>query len=312
MIGNFFQFDWEVKLIEWCQTYLPLSLVKAFDIVSYVGDTLAIVAILGFLYLCYDKRVGKKIAFNAIITLLLAGQLKNVFKRRRPYFDNKNIKCLKPVESGYDIYDIRSQGFSFPSMHSSNISVVFGSLYNCYKTKLLLAISIVFSLVVGISRFVLGCHYPTDVIVGLILGYGSSYLFGKLQDNWPRKYVHCLMIIIMIIGFTFCESSDFYSACGIAIGFIVAEYIDDRYINFKNTKNIIKIIGRLLFAGGLFLAVSSLLKLPFSEEVLEANTFFAHFYRTFRYAAASIIGVGLTPFIYKYNVLKVKENIDGE
>lgn len=309
MIGNTFQFAWEVKLIEWCQTNLPSPSIGFAKGASYLGDTIFLVGIMAFFYLCYDKKCGRRIVVNTLISLMFAGQIKNIFKRRRPYFDNENIECLKIVESKYDMYDVRKQGFSFPSMHSSNISTVSGTLYEYYRKKPLLIGAIVVSLLVGISRFVLGCHYPTDVLTGWILGILSVLLLGKLQDKLSDKQLYLLLIVMGIIGFFFCESADFFSSFGIALGFIICEVFDKKYINFKNTKNPIKMILRIVIACAVFLGVSEGLKLPFPSEVLEANTLFAYIYRVLRYCIAAFMGMGLTTVLYKYNLLKLK---DGE
>lgn len=306
-MGNTFQFAWEVKLIEWCQSFLPSFVIDALDTISYVGDTLFIVAILGFLYLCYDKKIGKKLAFNALFSLMFACEIKNVFKRRRPYFDNKNIKCLKIVDKNYDQYDIKGQGFSFPSMHSSNSMTVFGTLYRYYQSKPFLLCAIILPLIVGISRFVLGCHYPTDVLAGWLIGLLVSIFVSKFQDKLSDKYLYIFLIVVGAIGFIFCESNDFYSTYGLTIGIIISGILDEKYIHFSNTKNIKRMICRLIIACGTYLLVSQALKLPFSADVLEADTLFAYAYRTFRYALASLLGIGLTPILYKYNLLKVNE-----
>ena len=305
MIGNTFQFAWEVKIIEWSQNNLPSFVIEALKYTSYVGDTLAVVGIMAFFYLCYDKKVGKKIIFNTILGLLVAGELKNIFKRRRPYFDNKNIKCLKIIEKDYDLYDVKNQGFSFPSMHSQNTVVETGTLYNCYKKKPILIIAIIASLIVGVSRFVLGCHYPTDVLTGWILGIIFVILSSKLQDRMSDNGFYLLVVLVGLIGMFFCESSDFYSTYGLTFGLIASMYVDKKYINFKNTKNIVKIFFRLVLAGIVFIAISEGMKIPFSEEVLEADTMFARLYVMLRYSLASFMGLGLTPIVYKYNLLKI-------
>lgn len=313
MIGNTFQFEWEVKLIEWCQSYIPNSIINILDLVSYLGDTIFVVAIICFLYLCWDKKAGIKATFTAITSLMFAGEIKNILKRRRPYFDNKNIKCLKIVDKNYDLYDVRGQGYSFPSMHSSNICAVFGTIYNHYKKQPLLIFTIVISLIVGVSRFVLGCHYPTDVLAGWLLGAGAVIIFGKLLDTLDSKYIYIIMLSLGFVGMFFCESTDFLSAYGIAIGIVFANYIDEKYIKFNNTRNIIKMIFRLVIALGVFVGISEGLKLPFSSESLEANTQFAHWYRVFRYALACFAGIGLTPMLYKYNLLKLDDKMkDGK
>lgn len=308
MIGNTFQFDWEVKLIEWCQANLPAPFIELSKYATYLGDVVFMVGIVAFFYLCYDKKVGRRIVVNAVMSLLIACELKNIFKRRRPYFDNENIECLKVVDESYDIYDVRKQGFSFPSMHSSNISTVLGSIYESYRKKPLLIIAILVSIFVGISRFVLGCHYPTDVLTGLFIGSISAVLFSKLQDRVSDNQLYLIILGFGAIGFFFCESTDFYSAYGIAVGFILSEVLDKKYINFKNTRNPVKMLFRLVLALGAFLLVSEGMKLPFNSEILEDNTIFAHTYRVLRYGIASFVGMGLTPLLYKYNILKLKDN----
>ena len=307
MIGNHFDFAWEVSLIEWCQANIPSLLINLLDIVSNVGDVVAIVALIGFFYLCYDKKLGRRILINSMFSFMICGYIKNIFNRRRPYFDNENIKCLKIVDPSHDLYDIKNQGFSFPSMHSSNAATVFGTIYEYYKQKRLLVLAIVVSTIVGISRFVLGCHYPTDVIVGLLVGTLSAAFFGKVQDKLKDEYLYLLLILMIVVGFFFCDSSDYYSSCGITIGFICAEIFDKKRINFVNTKNVIKTILRLLLAVGVFLLVSEGLKLVAPISISEGDNFMAYLFRTIRYALGTFTGLGLTPMLYKYNLLKIKD-----
>lgn len=313
MIGNTFQFAWEISLIEWCQNNLPSFVIEIAKVATNLGDVIFCVGILGFLYLCYDKKAGKRVLFNVIVSLMINGEIKNIVKRRRPYFDNEGIKCLKIVDADYDLYDIEKQGFSFPSMHSSNITTISGSLYENYRKKALFIIAVAISSIVGVSRFVLGCHYPTDVLCGWGLGLFATIFLSKLQDKLSDKAAYLFMFVLGIIGMFYCKSTDFFSAYGIAIGFIISTYIDSKYINFKNTRNIIKMVIRLIVAFGIFIGISEGLKIPFSEEILDASTLFAYCYRIFRYALATFVGMGLTPAIYKYNILKLDDKMkDGD
>lgn len=307
-MGYTFQFAWEVSLIEWCQANIPVFIIKILDFVSNIGDVIPVVAIIGFFYLCYDKKFGRRLLINSVVSLVLCGFLKNIFLRRRPYFDNKNIECLKIVDKNYDLYDIKNQGYSFPSMHSSNAATVFGTIYEYYKKNSLLVLAIVMSIIVGSSRFILGCHYPTDVIVGLTVGILCSAFFSKVQDKLSNNQLYILLIVVIAIGFFFCKSSDYYSASGIALGFIGCEIIDNKYINFKNTKNIVRGIVRLLLAGAAFLIVCEGLKFVVPTSFAEANNIGAYLFRTFRYALGIFIGLGLTPMLYKYNLLKIKDD----
>ena len=307
MIGNTFQFAWEVSLIEWCQNDVPRFLLKVLNYASYLGDAIISVAIVCIFYLWLDKKLGKRILFTTVISMVISTEIKNIFKRRRPYFDNENIECLKVVDEEYDVYDVKKQGFSFPSMHSSNIISIFGTIYNYYRKKPLLIFVTIISLIVGISRFALGCHYPTDVLVGWGIGIFSLVLFDKAQKKFSDKQIYIGFAVLTVIGCLYCQSSDFYQALGIGVGFILSEAIDLKYINFKNTKNPIKGILRLVFALCAFLLVSQGLKLPFSKEFIEGDSIASNAFMAFRYGISTFASIGLTPFIYKYNIFKLKE-----
>lgn len=67
-----------------------------------------------------------------------------------------------------NIYDISAQGYSFPSAHSTNAVSVFGSLAVNLRKRWFTVIAIMIPLLTGISRFVVGAHYPTDVMAGCI------------------------------------------------------------------------------------------------------------------------------------------------
>ena len=103
MYGNTFYFEWEVSLMQWIQSWLGTVGVAIASFLTMFGEDLICVAIVGFLYWCWDKELGKDIGINLLFAVTLSGMIKNIFMRRRPYFDNEGIKCLKPADSKADI-----------------------------------------------------------------------------------------------------------------------------------------------------------------------------------------------------------------
>ena len=91
--------------------------------------------------------------------------IKNITKRKRP-FDQKrnNIKCfVKPPDK-----------YSMPSGHTSGITITTLTIiyYFPVVTKLLL----IWPLLIALSRIFLGVHYPSDTIIGCILGFICYYI----------------------------------------------------------------------------------------------------------------------------------------
>ena len=194
-MGNVFYFEWERRLIEWLQAVLGDKAATFLGYVSFFGEELLMVAVIGFFYWGYDKELGSYLGRNLLAGSLWNPMIKNVFLRRRPYLDDTNIKLLRIVDSSAKTTDVAAQGFSFPSAHSTCSAALYGS-FPLYKgstkhryekmKKFLLIISIVLPLLVGFSRVIVGAHYPTDVVVGWLLGviviFLVPFIYNKIKE----------------------------------------------------------------------------------------------------------------------------------
>ena len=307
MEGVAFFYDWEVALQIWMQSLLGSFGTTICSVVTMFGEELVMVVILGYIYWCLDKEYGKFIGVNVIIGLVLNPLLKNIAMRRRPYFDHPEIKCLKPVDSSADIYDIAAQGYSFPSGHSLNSTIVYGSLPMWQPEggrskgwqKALIAIAFVMPLLVGISRVALGVHYATDVLVGwaggAVVVFGMSYLQRKIKKTW---ILHLVIFLISLVGFFYCKTTDYYSGVGMMGGFFLAYHFEEKYVKFKSTRNIWISILRVAVGGALYFGLNTVLKMPFSKEFLDSATFLAYLVRTIRYAVIMFVLMGLYPMVF--------------
>jgi undecaprenyl-diphosphatase len=90
--------------------------------------------------------------------------LKNCLKRRRP---QQAIPSFTSVVQPSD-------QFSFPSGHTS--AAFFVLSVSAIFFPILFNALLIWAVGVGMSRVVLGVHFPTDIMAGAILGYGVGTL----------------------------------------------------------------------------------------------------------------------------------------
>ena len=220
--------------------------------------------------------------------------------RRRPYFDTPGIRCLSPVDYRADIYDIAAQQYSLPSVHAINSVTMYGSIAAYLKKKTVTVIVIAATIIIGISRVVLGVHYPTDVMCGWVIGLVIIFVLPLLQRILKnQRILYALLLIITLPGFFYCKSNDFFSAYGMMLGFAVGVELEQKYVNFENTRNLLRSVLRLLFGVGVFYGMNVLLKLPFSKEFLDSGTIMAFIVRSLRYAVITALVFCVYPLIFK-------------
>lgn len=298
-VGNTFFFDWEVSLIIWLQAHLGSFGAALASFLSSFGEQLVCIIVLGFLYWCYDKRFGRFVGMNVLVGIVLNSMIKNIFVRRRPYFDTAEIKCLKPVDRNADIYNIAAQEYSFPSGHSTNSVAVYGSLAKNKKNKILTVIGIILPLLIGVSRFCLGVHYPTDVLFGWLLGLIVIFAVPWLQNRLRnQRMFNILLLLAALPGMFYRRSTDYFSGFGMLLGFILGIELEQKYVNFDNTRSPLRSVLRVVGGIAVFFILNTLLKLPFPTEFMNSATIAAFLVRMLRYTILVFVLIGVYPMVF--------------
>lgn len=299
-MGNTFYFEWEPVLMAWIQSFLGDIGVAACTFFTFFGQETLMILVLGFFYFYYDKEIARKLGLNVMICNLAAPMIKNVFNRRRPYFDNPSVKCLKPVEPQYDVMDIKAQGFSFPSGHSTNAATLYGSIISFVKKTWVRVACVAIILLVGMSRVALGCHYPTDVLCGWTLGVCIVILMNIIVEKVSNRYlIYLVTILVASMGIFYCRTNDYFTGLGSLIGFCLGDMFEQKFVNFEVTKKIPVFILRFIGFVAVYLVFNTLLKLPFSTEFLQSGTMAAYMVRAIRYAIVLFLMIGIYPISFK-------------
>ncbi|MCL5003956.1 MAG: phosphatase PAP2 family protein [Patescibacteria group bacterium] len=153
---------WDIFMLAVSQSIIPLT-------AAFFLSLLA----LGFLKLKDLREFAfLSLAFGVGFLLLNVG-VKDLVRRPRPYLTVPQAIVVDRTE----------KDFSFPSGHSFVVACIAALIAR--KKDWSLIFFLPFSLLVGFSRIYLGVHYPSDVLVGLGLGF----LYGTFLNSVVDKFI---------------------------------------------------------------------------------------------------------------------------
>lgn len=158
----------ELHLCRWFNSYLNRRGVeKLFAAVSRVGDGVVWYLTMLLLPLIWGNEafiVVLKMMLAGVVGLLIYKKLKKRTRRQRPCRRHAGINDpVRPLDE-----------YSFPSghtLHAVGFTAVAGAHY-----PVLLWLFAPLTVLIAMSRLVLGLHYPSDVIVGALIGWSVAVL----------------------------------------------------------------------------------------------------------------------------------------
>lgn len=154
--------DWDIDL---CQSCNDLSrnttLRNAFKLISRLGDGVFWYMLMAVLLLHYQVEALPAVLHMLAVALtgtLIYKLIKRKTMRPRPFNVYPSIVC-----TGHTL-----DQFSFPSGHTLH-AVAFSIIAVAYFPALIWLV-LPFTILVALSRPLLGLHYPSDVMVGALIG----------------------------------------------------------------------------------------------------------------------------------------------
>jgi len=160
-------------------------------IVSYFADP-RLWGIVGFVFTIIgfiEQDFSHLITFISgfLQSFLVYYIIKKLIKRERPF---------KQIE-GIERLDKTGHGFSFPSGHCHHSTILVGLIWlSFYNHPWFIIVLLSYNIIVGLSRLILGVHFISDVIVGVILGYFNVVFYWFLTKNF---YLLLNQLIVRIL-----------------------------------------------------------------------------------------------------------------
>jgi undecaprenyl-diphosphatase len=161
---------WELKFMEWANGWWSSPVLdRVIPWVTHLGSHVAVVVFIILSWILTKKRrVLRRLALLYGIQSGILYGLKFLIQRQRPlYFLEMASKLSKGPGEILDP--------SFPSGHAVYafmMATVLATWVPRYRVIFYIAAGFI-----GWTRIYLGVHFPTDVVVGGLLGYGITRLF---------------------------------------------------------------------------------------------------------------------------------------
>jgi membrane-associated phospholipid phosphatase len=147
---------------------------------TFLGEEQFFLLVMPILYWCVDAALGLRIGIILLLSAGLNDVFKVIFHGPRPFWIDTRVQALRFESS-----------FGIPSGHAQSAAAVWGMLAALINRSWLWIISIAVIFLIGLSRMVLGVHFPTDVLAGWLIGALLVWVALRLETpfrSWMSRF----------------------------------------------------------------------------------------------------------------------------
>lgn len=285
-------FSFDIPILKFLEGIRNDFLNVLFQLITTLGEETILILIITTLWFAFDKKSALRMLFITVISLGANNSIKNIARVPRP-FATGEVTCVRPETA---------TGYAFPSGHTQTFTTWSTSAAIMWKKRWIKVSTAVLIPLVGLSRLYLGAHYPSDVVVAILLGVGfaflGNFLFDKIHDT--RKlllgaslFYAPFVIWSMIVGDPLFE--DIFKVYGMILGLTIVVFFDRgrEEIDYSVVwwKKLIRVVIGVLLA---LLVKEGLKLLYFTDTVWVTSAM-----DIFRYGALVFVVLSIYPMLFR-------------
>lgn len=176
---------WGTEVLVTIQSYSNEWLVAIFTVLTFLGYEEFYLVFLPFIFWCIDKQIGIGLGYLSLLSVWLNNLVKVLFAIPRP--SDPRLVVPYPETSP-----------SFPSGHAQNAVANWGYLALRFRSRFLWVVAVIVILGIGLSRMVLGVHFPQDVIGGWLIGIVLLVVYAWAEAP-VRRWIGAQKTIVQLV-----------------------------------------------------------------------------------------------------------------
>lgn len=162
---------------------------RVMELVTYLGDEAAFLAIALFVFWCTAKRNGYYLLTVGFLGIALNQCLKITCRIPRPWVRDPSLTVVGNAKAA-------ATGYSFPSGHTQNATGTLGVIAATQPRRWPRVLCVLLVLLIAFSRMYLGVHTPADVLSSLAIGTVLVLVLHPLM-NWVGDNGRRLMALLV-------------------------------------------------------------------------------------------------------------------
>ncbi len=203
--------------------------------ITALGNEIFYVLMIPLMYWCVSKRLASLVGASFLVSALVNDVAKHIYENPRPA-----AELLKEGIRELNMKYIPENSPGFPSGHTQNTVVFWGTLAWFARRRIITVISALLIVLIPYSRMYLGIHYLGDVIGGFIIGAILFFILIWLLPWIEKSYINFREITLIVIFLLLplflmmvLTGNEIAKTTGVMSGYLIGLILADKRIAFN-------------------------------------------------------------------------------